>query len=154
MGLVLAMVGKALVMGYRVHQKSIDGTAHHREAVLALSRLLREVSTCVLWVEPPTGTGPFTPDVTNRMSFYRADETTGVALISGPAPVGKEVSYWVDNTNRELRRFDPSHPWGYRVVVRELETFTVDVVDPNVTLTIQVRGNNQALEITARAPRM
>jgi pyruvate carboxylase len=108
----------------------------------------------VLWVEPPTGTGPFTPDVTNRMRFFRADETTGVALISGPGPVGKEVAYWVDHTNHELRRLDPDHPWGYRVMVRELDSFTVDVVDPNVTLTMKVRGNHQSLQITARAPRM
>ncbi len=154
LGLVLAMVGKALVMGYRVHKKSIDGTAHYREATLALSRMLREISTCVLWVEPPTGTGPFTPDVTNRMRFFRADETTGVALFSGPGPVGKEVAYWVDHTNHELRRLDPDHPWGYRVVVRDLDSFTVDVVDPNVTLVLKVRGNHQSLQITARAARM
>lgn len=152
LGLFLAMVGRAVVMAFRVHQATVRKTAAYRDATIAMARLFREISTCREWVNPPTGSGWLTPTTANKVFFYRNDANSfREDPVLYPWP---KVQYWYDQPSHEIRRLDPQEASGYRTVAREVESFQVDVQEPIARFRVQVYGLDTPVELSAQAPRM
>lgn len=149
LGLFLTMVGRALVMGMQAHTSTSRKTTAYRNATIAIARLVREISTCNRWDNPPTGSGPFTPTVQSKVVFRRnAQPAPGQAVGSTP------VQYWLDVPSRELRTADTLRPSGYRVVARDVTRFQLDVQEPTVIVRTEIYGLDAPIVVTCHAPQM
>lgn len=143
LGVFMTMVCRALVLGYRAHVRTIDKTFHYREATVAVSRMLREISTCNAWVAPPIG-GP----AASGMDFWRNNSTSATA----PPPSGVHVQYTFDLPTRELREADPARVPPYKVVARDVESFSVLASPPNVIkISVKIYGNNVPIVVSGQA---
>lgn len=131
LALFMGMVGRAIVLGYRAHRKTMERTFATRQATLVLSRMDREISTCYDWQKPDIGTTKH-PTAWGDMWWNRT------------APVGQplaRVDYYLDPVKQELWRKDPLG--RARVVARSIEDFIVqvDAIPSYVIVTLKVKDN-------------
>lgn len=149
LGLFVLMVARALVMGFRAHQRTMDRSYHYRQGAVALSRLVREISVCILWVNPGVNSGISHPLADGDLIFMRTNE----AYSRGSGPP-QEVRYWRDATTKELIRKDPSLPGGKKAVVGDVLDFTVEPVAGSVKVSLSVKNNGVPLIVVGQPIRM
>lgn len=146
LGLFMYMVVRALMMGYRAHIVTIEKTARYRDATVALAKMVREISTANEIETPPLSALPATA---NRLTLWRNNATSYTTGLGS----GVHVDYTYDPASKELRAEDLNRPpLNYRVVVRDVEGFTVVVESiKHIDIAIAVKGNNVPLNVTAQA---
>ncbi|MFN8609581.1 MAG: hypothetical protein U0931_18725 [Vulcanimicrobiota bacterium] len=138
LALFMGLVGRAIVMGYRAHRKTVERTFATRQATVALSRMIREISTCYTWQAPPPGSPVKHPVAWGDVWWERT------------APPGQplaKVYYYLNTATQELWRRDPAGK--ERVVARSIEDFTVqvDALPSYVTVSLKVKDNAIPLQV-------
>jgi len=151
LGLFMLMVSRALVMGFRAHKKTMERTAAYRQGSVAMSRMLRELTVCYQWVTPAIGSGVVQPTAPGAFSWNRTTKDTGSLLAYGSI---KNVQYWRDVNQSELRALDPSLPAGYRVVARDVTDFRIEVQATEIKVTLDTKNNGVPLVIVGRPQQM
>lgn len=149
LGLFVLMVARALVMGFRAHQRTMDRSYHYRQGAVALSRLVREISVCILWVSPGVNTGISHPIADGDLIFMRTNETYSRG--AGPP---HEVRYWRDVNTQELIRKDSTLPGGKKAVVGQVLDFSVEPVAGSVKVSLTIKNNGVPLVVVGQPIRM
>lgn len=144
LGLFVLMVARALVMGFRAHQRTMDRSYAYRRGSVAMSRILREISVCGHWTAPLPGTLVVHPVADGDLVWER---TTPGYSPAGDIGQLKPVRYWRDPAKSELIRKDTNLPGGSRVEAKDVTDFTVEVLPGIVKVTLEVKNNAVPLVI-------
>lgn len=144
LGLFVLMVARALVMGFRAHQRTMDRSFAYRRGSVAMSRILREISSCAHWTTPPVGTAVVQPLADGDLVWERT--TPGYSPAGNLAQL-KPVRYWRNALTKELVRKDSNLPGGQRVEAKDVKDFTVEVMPGMVKVTLTIENNQVPLVI-------
>ena len=144
LGLFVMMVGRALVMGFRAHQRTMDRSFAYRRGSVAMSRILREISSCGRWTAPAIGSGVVHPLADGDLIWAR---TTAGYSPAGDITQLKPVRYWRNAATSELIRKDPNLPGGTRAEAKDVTDFTVEVLPGVVKVTLAIKNNAVPLVI-------
>lgn len=144
LGLFVLMVARALVMGFRSHQRTMERSYAYRRGAVAMSRMLREISCCGSWANPPAGSLVVHPLADGQLAWRR---TTAGYSPTGDVNLLKSVSYWRNATTSELIRKDTNLPGGTRVEAKDVTDFAVEVMPGVVKVTLSIKNNAVPLVI-------
>lgn len=147
-GIVMTMVGRALVLGYRAQSNISQKIQVHREASTALDQLVRDAelarlsSRIYLVVASSPQTVPSTAVSVTVANEFRIDHMAqGPTIYDDPVPIS--VGYWRRDSDKTLRRtlYDaagvplPNTPADGKIVGRDVQDFQVSLVpDPTTGL--------------------
>jgi len=144
LGLFVLMVARALVMGFRAHQRTMDRSFAYRRASVVMSRILREISSCAHWTTPPVGMAVVQPLADGDLVWER---TTAGYSPAGDITQLKPVRYWRNALTDELIRKDTNLPGGMRVEAKDVKNFTVEVMPGMVKVTMTIKNNGVPLVV-------
>lgn len=145
-GIVMTMVGRALVLGYRAQSTISQKIQVHREASAALDMLVRDAQLARfsgnvnLNIASSPTTVPTTLTSVTVANEFRIDRMTGgTTLYDAPVPIS--VGYWRRNSDKTLRRTQYNSsgtvlagtPAGGKVVGRDVQEFQVSLVPDYTT---------------------
>lgn len=144
LGLFVLMVARALVMGFRAHQRTMDRSYAYRRGSVAMSRMLREISSCGHWTAPAIGAAVAHPLADGDLVWER---TTPGYSPAGDVTQLKPVAYWRNAITSELVRKDTNLPGGSRVEAKDVTDFAVEVLPGVVKVTLTIKNNAVPLVI-------